>query len=110
MLRRSQLTPTQLAVLEAEGTDEDHELVGSPPELMLDEPQALDLFLRLRRAVPSDQPISFGSALELQTLLYGPPADVALFLDDLDAMDDEFHKHQAKPARPESQQVGKRKG
>jgi len=86
----SSLTPTQRAVLEREGTEADEALLGESPSLSADEPVIFDLYLRLRRATASDQPVSIDQALMLHRIYIGEPFDTVAFLEEIDAMEAEF--------------------
>jgi len=77
------------ATLEHEGTHEGDESLD-PPELSGDEPVVLDLFFRLRRSTPADQPVSIDTALRLHELLVGELDDVPAYLEEIEAMDVAF--------------------
>ena len=59
---------------------------------MADEPVILDLYFRVRRMTPGEQPVGIEPALAMHRILIGEPVDAAGFLEDIEAMDSEFLK------------------
>lgn len=93
-LRLGSLTPTQRALLEAEGAVEEE--LGEAPEVDGWQEPVWSLFWRLRRGTPADHPIGPDRALMLAEKLFGEGAfDPHWLLECIEAMDTVVMRHRA---------------